>query len=224
MRELLLICLLGAAVLPQAGTLGAFTRSGDVGPSPLEGAASFDASTGRYSVTGTGTDIWGRGDEFHYLSREISGNFAATATVRFLTDGNPHRKASIMLRKTVDADSPFVHLAIHGDGMAAVQFRSTKADTTNTLDFPVEGPGTYTLKLVRQGGNVTFFVAKEGAPLRELGHTVNQLGSPVLVGLAVASHSREALNTVEFSSVSIEPVAASASPAPGTPATPGIAR
>lgn len=215
--------MLGTAAMPQAGPLGAFTRSDDVGPSPLEGTAAFDAQTGRYTITGTGADIWGRGDEFHYLSREISGNFAVTTTVKFLTDGNPHRKASIMFRKTVDADSPFVHLAIHGDGMAAVQFRSAKGDTTNTLDFPIGGPGTYTLKLVRQGGNVTFFVAKEDGALRELGHTVNQLGSPVLVGLAVASHSREALNTVEFSNVSVEP-AASAATGPGTAAPPGTAR
>lgn len=214
------MCLLSAGALPQTGAFGAFTRSDDVGAPPLKGSAAFDSSTGQYTITGTGTDIWGRADQFHYVSREISGNFAVTATVRFSTDGNPHRKASIMLRQTVDADAPFVHLAIHGDGMPAVQFRSVKGDTTNTLDFPVEGPGTFTLKLMRQGGNVTVFVAKEGGPLRELGHTVNQLGSPLLVGLGVASHSQEALNTAVFSNVSIEPTPAAAS----APAAPAAAR
>jgi hypothetical protein len=42
-----------------------------------------------------------------------------------------------MLRKSLDLDSPSVHLAIHGDGMPSVQFRNAKADNTNT----VEGPG-----------------------------------------------------------------------------------
>jgi len=115
-----------------------------------------------------------------------------------------------MLRKTLDADSAFLHLAIHGDGMPSVQFRSTKADTTNTLDFPIEGPGTFTLKLVREGATVTVFVAKGRASLRELGHTTNQLGSPVLVGLGVASHSTEALNTVLFSNVSVNQLPAPA--------------
>ncbi len=109
-----------------------------------------------------------------------------------------------MLRKSLDTDSPFVHLAIHGDGMPSVQFRNTKADTTNTVDFPIEGPGTWTLKLVRQGTTITVWIAKDGAPLRELGHTVNQLGSPVLVGLGVSSHTQEAINTVLFSDVSVE--------------------
>jgi hypothetical protein len=127
-----------------------------------------------------------------------------TATTRFVTDGNPHRKASIMLRRTADADSPYVHFAIHGDGMPAVQFRSVKGGATNTLDFPLEGPGTVTLKLARQGSNIVVSVGKAGAPLRELGHTVFAAGTPVLVGLAVASHSRQALNTVVFSNVSID--------------------
>jgi len=46
--------------------------------------------------------------------------------------------------------------------------------------------------------------------LRELGHTTNQLGSPVLVGLGVASHSTEALNTVLFSNVSVNQLPAPA--------------
>ncbi|HVI80110.1 MAG TPA: hypothetical protein VM715_18500, partial [Candidatus Acidoferrum sp.] len=107
-------------------------------------------------------------------------------------------------------DSPFVQLAIHGDGTPAVQFRNTKADDTNTVDFPTEGPGTWSLKLVRNGTNVTVWIAKDGAPLRELGHTMNQLGSPILVGLGVSSHSREATNTVVFSNVSLEQLPAPA--------------
>ena len=109
-----------------------------------------------------------------------------------------------MLRKTPDADSPFVQLAIHGDGTPAVQFRNSKADNTNTVDFPIEGPGVWKLKLVRQGTTVTVWMSKDGAPLRQLGHTINSLGSPILVGLGVASHSQTATNTVLFSDVSVE--------------------
>ena len=204
MRELVLLCLLATAAWSQPGKYGAFTNADDVGAPPLKGSTQFDAATGQYTITGTGTDIWGRADQFHYLWREMSGDFAVTATTKFLTDGNPHRKAVIMLRKTVDADSPFVHLAIHGDGMPAVQFRNVKADTTNTVDFLVQGPGTWTLKLARQGSNVTVWVGKDDAPLRELGHTLTQLGNPVLVGLGVSSHTQEATNTVQFSAVTVE--------------------
>ncbi len=208
MRELLLVCMMAASALAQTGTFGAFTNSGDIGAPPLRGTAEFDAAAGQYKVTGSGTDIWGRADQFHFVWREMSGNFAITTKVRFLTEGIGHRKAVIMLRKSTDADAPFVHLAVHGDGTPAVQFRSSKADTTNTVDFPVEGPGTWQLKLVREGTTITFWIAKDGAPLRELGHTLNQLGSPVLVGLGVSSHTQEASNTVLFSEVALEPLPA----------------
>jgi TolB protein len=204
MRAFLLACILASPVAAQTGPLGLFAGSTDIGAPPLKGGSQFDQATGEYRVTGTGSDIWGTSDQFHYLWREISGDFAATATARFLTDGDPHRKASIMLRKSTDADSPFLHFAIHGDGMASVQFRTARGNATNTLDFPTSGTGTYTLRLIRQGGNVRVLIAQAGFPLRELGHTVNQLGSPVLVGLAVASHNQAALNTVLFSDVSIE--------------------
>jgi TolB protein len=204
MRELLLACLLAASSFAQTGEFGAFTNSSDVGAPPLKGSAGFDASTGQYKVTGSGSDIWAKADQFHYVWREMSGNFAVTATAKFLTEGIGHRKAVIMLRKTLDTDSPFVHLAIHGDGTPSVQFRNTQADNTNTVDFPIEGPGTWKLKLVRQGTTITVWVAKDGAPLRELGHTTNQLGSPILVGLGVSSHTQAAASTVLFSDVSVE--------------------
>ncbi len=214
MRELLLLCLLTASAWGQTGTFGAFTHSDDVGAPPRAGSAEFDSAAGQYKITGSGTDIWGKADQFHYVWREMSGDLAVKATARFLTDGNPHRKAVIMLRKSLDADSPFVHLAVHGDGLPSVQFRNTKADNTNTVDFPVEGPGTWTLKLVRQGTAITAWIAKDGAPLRELGHTLNQIGSPVLVGLGVSSHTQEATNTVVFSDVSVEQLS---QPAAGRP-------
>ena len=203
-RELLLTCALAASAFAQTGNFGSFTNSDDVGDPPIKGSAEFDAATGQYKITGSGADIWGKADQFHYVWRELSGNFAVTATAKFLTDGIGHRKAVIMLRKSLDTDSPFVQLAIHGDGTPSVQFRNAKADSTNTVDFPIEGPGTWKLKLVRQGTTITVWIAKGGASLRELGHTANQLGSPVLVGLGVSSHTQEATNTVLFSDVSVE--------------------
>ncbi len=199
-----LVCLCAASAFAQSGSFGAFTNSDDVGAPPIKGSAEYDAATGQYRITGSGTDIWGKADQFHYVWRQISGDFTITATAKFLTEGNDHRKASIMLRQSLDADSPFVHLVIHGNGMPGLQFRSAKADNVNTVDLPIEGPGTFRLKLVRQGTAITVWFAKDDAPLRELGTTQNQLGSPVLVGLGVASHTQTAVNTVLFSNVTVE--------------------
>src|ERR1700722_10102839 len=110
MRELFVTCLLAASAFAQTRAFGSFTNSDDVGAPPLKGAAEFDAASGQYKITGSGTDIWGNADQFHYVWREMSGNFSVTATAKFLTGGIAHRKAVIMLRKSLETDSPFVQL------------------------------------------------------------------------------------------------------------------
>lgn len=204
MRGLLLVCLLAASAAVPTGTFGAFTNAGDVGAPPIKGSAQFDPATGQYRVTGSGRDIWGASDEFHFVWREVAGSFAVTATATFLTGSVAHRKAVVMLRESLDADSPFVHLAIHGDGLPAVQSRTAKGDTVNTVDFPIQAAGTWTLKMARDGTTITVWLAKDGAPLRELGHTLTRLRRTALVGLGVSSHTRDATCTVSFSDVSVE--------------------
>jgi len=137
----------------------------------------------------------------------MSGNFAVTATMEFLGQGAPHRKAGIMIRQTLDTDSPYADVVIHGVGMPAIQWRTSKGDITNGVDFPYDTPGKFKLKLVRQGGGIGVWIAKDGAELKELGHTTVALGNPVLVGLAVCSHKADASDTVVFSDVSVQQLA-----------------
>lgn len=210
MRELIVICLSAVSALAQTGKLGAFTNSGDVGGPALKGSTAFDASKGQYRITGAGANIWAKEDQFQYVWREMSGNLAITATLQFLGEGAAHRKAGIMLRKSLETDSPYIDVVIHGNGMPGIQWRNTRGDITNGFDLPFDGPAKFKLKLVRQGAAVAVFLAKEGAELKELGHTQVQLGNPVLAGLAVCSHKADASDTVVFSDVSVEQLPAPA--------------
>src|SRR5215469_3183884 len=210
MRKLFIMCLVAASGFAQTGRLGAFTNSGDVGGPARKGSTEFDAANGQYRITGAGANIWAKEDQFQYVWREMSGNMAVTATMQFLGEGAAHRKAGIMLRKTMDTDSPYVDVVIHGNGMPGIQWRNTKGDITNAVDFPFDSPGKFKLKMVRQGGAIIVSIAKDGAELKELGHTQIQLGNPVYVGLAVCSHKADASDTVVFSDVSVEQLAAPA--------------
>jgi TolB protein len=210
MRAFLLTCLLAASAFGQNGQLGAFTNSGDVGGPARKGVTEFDGSKGQYRITGAGANMWAKEDQFQYVWREMTGNLAVTATMQFLGTGADHRKAGIVVRQTLDTDSPYLDIVIHGNGMPGLQWRNTKGDITNAVDFPFDGPAKYKLKLVRNGAAFTVSIAKEGAELKELGHTQVQLGNPVLVGLAVCSHSADASDTVVFSDVSVEQLAAPA--------------
>jgi TolB protein len=206
LRLLVVVSLLYASVSAQGGNLGIFAKAGDVGAPKLTGATAFDASTGQYRITGAGANIWANEDQFQYLWKEMTGNFTVNATVRFLGQGAEHRKAGIMVRQSLDTDATYADVVVHGNGMPALQFRNRKGDDTNTFDLPIEGPGTFKIKLIRTGVRIYLYVGRNGAEPREIVHTevTFEPRTPVLVGLAVCSHDAAVSETAIFSDVSIE--------------------
>ena len=213
-RQLMLVCLLSASGLAQSSTLGIFTNSGDVGGPALKGSTEFSASDGQYKITGSGANIWAKQDQFQYVWREMTGNFAVTATVRFLGSGAEHRKAGIIVRQSLDADATYADVVMHGNGMPGLQWRSRQGEDTNTFDPPFDGPGTFKVKLVRNGVRVFMYTAKESAELKEIAHTEVSFRNPVLVGIGVCSHQADASTTAIFSNVSVEALATPPPPAP----------
>jgi hypothetical protein len=204
LRLLLVIGALSTAVSAQGGPLGLFTMSGDVGNPGIKGSTTFDSATGEYRMTGAGANMWARDDQFQYAWREMTGNFTVTATFRFLGEGAPHRKAGIVVRQSLDADATYADAVVHGDGMPALQWRSRKGENTNTFNLPFDGPGTFTVKLVRAGVRVTMFVGKNGAEPKEVVRTEVSFQGPVLVGLGVCSHDAAKSDTAVFSNVKVE--------------------
>ena len=206
-RDLLTVCLVSASAFAQSETLGAFTHSGDVGGPAIKGSTVFTAADGQYKVTGAGANIWAKQDQFQYVWREMSGNFAVTATLRFLGQGVAHRKAGIMVRQSLDTDATYADVIVHGNGMPALQWRSRTGEDTNVFDLPFDSPGTFKIKLVRTGIRIFMFIGKDGAPLKEIAHTEVAFQNPVLAGLSVCSHKADASGTVIFSDVSAEALA-----------------
>jgi hypothetical protein len=204
MRDLLLTCLLSASAFAQNGSLGAFTNAGDVGDPARKGTSEFSPPNGQYRITGSGANIWAKQDQFQYVWREMPGNFAVTATMQFLGQGADHRKAGIMVRQSLDTDSPYADIVIHGNGMPGIQWRSAKGEDTNAFDLPFDGPAKFKLKLVRNGVRLTVSIARDGAELKEVARTEVTFRNPVMVGLAVCSHKEDASDTVLFSDVAVE--------------------
>jgi TolB protein len=204
-RELLMIFAMSASAVAQSGNLGMFTNSGDVGSPAKKGSTEFDVAKAQYRITGSGTNIWAKKDEFQYVGREISGNFTLTATVQFLDEGTEYRKAGIMLRQSLGADSPYVDLVIRESTVPGpgVQWRTNKGENSNKFDLPFDGPGIYKLKIVRSGLRIIASTAKEGAELKEAGRTDFMVPDPILIGLVVCSHNWDKSEAVVFSEVSV---------------------
>ncbi len=213
MRKFIPICVLIAAALAiaafaQTANLGIFTDSGDVGGPARRGSAEFNAASGQYRITGSGANIWDKQDQFQFVWKEMTGNFAVTATLEFLGKGEDHRKAGIMFRQSLDADSPYGDFLIHGTGMPGLQWRPNKGESTNSFDMPYDGPGKYKIKLVRNGVGISSSLAKDGQPMKDMARTEVTFRGPVLVGLVVCAHNANNSETVIFSDVAIEALAA----------------
>jgi hypothetical protein len=212
MRQSFLVCLLLSSGFAQSGP-GIFTNSADVGAPAVKGSTAYDAGEGQYSVTGSGENMWAKQDQFQYVWKEMTGNFAVTATMRFLGKGVDHRKAGIMVRQSLDTDATYADVVIHGNGMPALQWRSKQGEDTNSFGLPFDGPGTFSIKLVRNGVRIFMYVGKDGAEPKEIAHTEVTFRNPVMVGLVVCAHKPDASDTVIFSKVGVEALATAPAPA-----------
>src|SRR5256885_6191578 len=106
------------AVAPaQQSPLGVFQGDTDVGQVTKRGSVTYDAGRGRYTIAGSGANMWFDRDAFHFVWRRIEGNVILTTRAQFDGPGvEPHRKFGWSVRSSLETSSPHVTAAVHGDG------------------------------------------------------------------------------------------------------------
>ena len=133
-------------------SLGIFEGSGDVGPVKLPGSAHYDSAEERYTITAAGTNMWDRQDEFFFAWKRMKGDFQISARARFVGEGKvAHRKIGVIVRKSLAADSPYVDIALHGDGLTSLQIRRAAGEVTTQIMAPIAGANV--VQLERKGTN-----------------------------------------------------------------------
>jgi hypothetical protein len=185
--------------------LGMFAGQSDVGTVLHPGSASFDASRGSYSLTASGENVWGTADAFYFVWKKFSGDAALTADIAFpTTTGNPHKKAMLMIRQSLDADSPYVDAALHLAGLTSLQWRAEKGGATHEVGTDAASPTR--LRLEKHGSDFFLYWARAGEDLHFGGGSMRPtLTEPFYIGLGLSAHDRDAIETAVFSNVSIEP-------------------
>ncbi len=192
-------------------SLGVFENHGDIGITPAPGNAVYDADKKTYTVTGGGNNIWAKVDAGHLVWKKMSGNFTFTADITFLdhptATPDVHRKACLMLRQSLDADSAYVDAALHGNGLTALQFRNAQGEATREVQSNIIGPTR--LRLERHGDMLTLFVGPAGEEPKFTGAAYTlKFQEPFYVGLAVGAHNQNDtstnLETAVFSNVELK--------------------
>jgi Tol biopolymer transport system component len=183
--------------------LGLFTHHADIGPVKSPGSASYDAATQQYTLNASGTNMWADRDEFHMAWRVMRGDFILRARIGFVGKGvDPHRKAGLIIRTSLDASSAYADAAVHGDGLTALQYRPTAgAVTANVAEAKTRLPDV--VQLERQGTRLTMSVGHFGEPLSETQAIDLDLPDQVYAGLFLTSHNPNVSETAIFSNVRI---------------------
>jgi hypothetical protein len=160
----------------------------------VEGTASF--SCNRITILGTGSDIWGVEDAFHYVYRPVSANrVEISARVMSVDDTDDWAKAGVMVRETLDANSAhaMVVLTPTTKNGAAFQYRPMKGAITIHVPFPTPLLPPFWVRVVRTLVNGAFefsgFVSANGVAWQQIGAAVKvAMAQNAFVGMAVTAH------------------------------------
>ena len=233
-RLLLLLALELIAVQSWAQTsIGIFDSHSDVGTVLHAGTAAFDAARQTYTLTGSGENMWTTHDEFQFAWKKVSGDVDLTALTRFLNaQGQEHKKAVLVLRQSLDPDSVYVDIALHGNGLLSMQYRDTKGGTTSEIKSRTQSLATMTaktaageftvslaqasLRLTRRGGYVYMSLAPPGpgyTPIYDGESIPISLTGDFYAGIGVCAHDKNAVETAVFENVQLKPASPSSAQA-----------
>jgi len=186
--------------------IGIFEGHTNIGKNLHPGSAEYDAANHTYSVSGSGENMWFAADAFQFVWKKVSGDIAIAADMSFVgTGGNEHRKAALMVRQDLDADSVYADVALHGNGLTSLQFRDEKGAATHEIQSNITGPAR--LRIEKRGDYVYLFLATGGNQLKPSGASMRiPLHGAYYVGIGVCAHDKDAVEKAVFSNVNVEAV------------------
>lgn len=187
--------------------------SADVGAVGAAGSATIDGST--FTVRGSGADVWGTADEFHFVSQsyaqDVEADFELTARVTSVGNVDQWTKAGIMVRTSRDPGAAHASVFVTPTTVKGVAFqrrRTAGAQSVHTPGAALTAP--VWLKLTVRDGDVRAFYRTPDGPWTLIGRDhVTLGGDPLEIGLAVTSHRDGTLATATFDNVSFRRIARS---------------
>ena len=187
---------------------GLFENHADVGTVLHPGSLEFDAAKRTYTVSGSGQNMWSTADAFHFVWKKVTGDLSLAADISFLgSGGDQHRKAVLIVRQTLDADSAYADVAFHGNGLTALQYRDEKGAATHeiiALQPQPNLPGPKRLLLEKRGDFLYLFFPESDSQPRFSGASMRvPLQGTYYVGIGVCSHDKDVVEKAVFANLDL---------------------
>jgi len=196
------LLILAMSSFSQSLQVGLFQATTDVGNPKNKGSLSYDAVNQEYTLTGSGTNMWGDKDEFFFAHKQLRGDFILRAHISFIGEGvDPHRKIGWSIRPTLAGNGQHVSAEIHGDGLTSLQSRNEIGGITESINSSDSFPDV--VQLQRKAGVYIMSTARFGKTLTEMKLEGVDLGDEVFAGLFICSHNEEVTEKALFSNVRI---------------------
>ena len=194
------------SVSPASGaTLPAPWAHADIGAVTQGGGASLNTNT--WSVTGSGADVWGNADQFHYAYQPLTGDGTITARVATIQNVDVWTKAGVMLRETLTTGSAqaFMFATPTGSTKGLAFQRRTATNGVSTHTAGGDGGPPVWVRLTRSGNTISAYRSADGVNWTFVGSDVFPMAATISAGLAIVSHNAGALATATFDNVTVIP-------------------
>jgi uncharacterized repeat protein (TIGR03806 family) len=170
----------------------------DVGSVGVAGDATY--LDGTFNLTGSGVDIYGTADSFHFVYRPLLGDAVMTAKVEGLTGADGWALAGVMIRQDLTGGSKAAFSGLTtSNGISGVARLTAGASSTYKAGSAYGAPNW--VRLTRAGNTLTAYESTNGVAWRPyFTNTVSMTGT-VYAGLAYTSHSNNILGSASFSNV-----------------------
>ena len=185
---------------PPPPTLPSPWQDGDIGATPFPGSATY--SSGTFTIKGSGADIWGTADAFHFVYQQITGDVTIQARVSSVQAADRWSKAGVMIRETLSAQSAHALMLVSSSKGVAMQWRPTTGGSSFNAAGSLSTPPRW-VRLVRSGNTITGYESADGSTWTMVSSQTITMGANVYVGLAVTSHTTAASTTAAVSGVSV---------------------
>ena len=195
----------------QGDAPGVFEGHSDVGTVLHPGSVEYDVAGRAYRVSGSGENMWSTADAFQFVWKKVAGDVSVTADIAFPdVGGAPHKKAVLVIRQSLDADSAYADAALHGNGLTSLQSRDEKGAPTHEIQANLSAPKR--LRITKLGNYIYMSVAAEGEELHPAGGAMRlSFKEPFYAGIGVCAHDKDAIASAVFSNVEVAQVASAAS-------------
>lgn len=174
----------------------------DIGTVGFPGSSSGSGSD--WTVTGSGSDVYGSYDHFHFMHFNRTADVTVTCLVKDFTQPSHQgwRKGGIMFRAGLGQRVPHSFIQQTGWGIAH-QYRPCENCGSMSYHDGYSTSNTW-LRLVKEGNTVTSYVKRDGEYgfMKYFSHEVD-LGAEFSIGLAVTSHDNAQIATMEVSDFEI---------------------